>query len=183
MTPTPFFMTALACTLALAALAVSAHEGHDHADGPANAAASTTPVGAPRLVATSPDFELVGTLEGRRLTLWLDRAESNVPVTRGSLVLEMGELRLPARADGEVWRTELPVDPAPGTVAVTAAIEAEGVSDRLAGELVSLPREKATTVARAAWFGRTGWLALGGAALLLLALLVWRFRFQARSRT
>ena len=47
-----------------------------------------------RFVAVSPDFELVGILEGTKLSLWLDRAPTNEPVVTGTLDLELGDLKV-----------------------------------------------------------------------------------------
>ncbi len=111
-----------------------AHEGEDH--GAAAAATAPATPAAPRFAAASDAYELVGVLSGRQLTLWLDRAATNAPVTAGTLELELGDVKLQARPAGDTWVATLPAAPAPGTLPVTATVTAEGGSDLLAGELV-----------------------------------------------
>lgn len=111
-----------------------AHEGHDHAEA-ATPAVDTAPA-RPRLVATGDAFELVGSLDGRRLTLWLDRVDDNAPVTDARVELDVGDAKaVAAPAEGGVLVAELPAAPAPGTHAVTATVRAAGVDDLLAGEM------------------------------------------------
>jgi hypothetical protein len=132
--PTRAIGAALALAAALLAVpAAQAHEGHDHGPEPAAAPAMG---GAPRFAATGDAYELVGELAGRQLTLWLDRADTNAPVTAGTLELELGEAKLQARPAGDTWIATLPSEPAPGTLPVTATVTADGGSDLLSGELV-----------------------------------------------
>ena len=64
-----------------------AHEGHDH-DKPAPL---NLPV-APRLVAVTPDYELVAVLSGeQRLTIFLHRFATNEPIKDAKLTVAMGE--------------------------------------------------------------------------------------------
>jgi cobalt-zinc-cadmium efflux system membrane fusion protein len=65
----------------------AAHEGHDHdAPVPLN-----LPV-APRVVAVTPDYELVGVLSGEhRLTIFLHRFATNEPVGNAKLLVSSGE--------------------------------------------------------------------------------------------
>ncbi len=111
------------------------HEGHQHIATPA----SRTPPSAPdfhlhRFVAVSPDFELVGILEGRKLSLWLDRAPTNEPVVMGTLELEMGDLKLRPQIEGDIWVAQLPAEWPPGPLAVVAKVTSDGLTDLLAGE-------------------------------------------------
>ncbi len=176
---------ALALALCLGLGSAAAHEGHAHPGEPVRAAAAlpAAPAGAPRFVATSLDFELVGVLEGRRLTLWLDRADTNAPVVRGSLALEVGEVKLDARPEGDAWVATLPTDPAPGTLTVTASLAAEGTTDLLAGELL-LPApagpQASTSWLAGLWQGGGAALPAGllaaVAATFIAALAAWRMR-------
>lgn len=93
---------------------LAAHEGHDH-DKPAPL---NLPV-APRVVAVTPDYELVGVLSGeRRLTIFLHRFETGEPVMDAKLSVSAGEQEVEAvpKEDGvfEVlapWiRTGEPID-------------------------------------------------------------------------
>ena len=80
-----------------------AHEGHDHG-APTNAVTTSLP----RIAVQSDLYQLVGILEGGRLTLYLDRFSDNAPVTTG---------RIAVTVDGEATITE--TDPA-GTFVVTS---------------------------------------------------------------
>ena len=107
-------------------------EGHAHGNEPAQAAGSTQP----RFAATSELFELVGVLNGRQLTVWLDHSADNAPVKDARIELEIGgqKVALTARADGEfeaALAQALPV----GVSSVTATITTPKDSDLLAGEI------------------------------------------------
>jgi hypothetical protein len=83
--------------LPLVAAAV-AHEGHDHDNPPA----LNLPI-APRVVAVTPDYELVGVLSGaHRLTIFLHRFATNEPVKNAKLSVSAGEQAVEAvgREDG-----------------------------------------------------------------------------------
>src|SRR5262249_1411101 len=77
----------------------SAHEGHDHDTPPA----LNLPV-APRVVAVTPDYELVGVLSGRdRLTIFLHRFETGEPVNNAKLTVSAGidsDVEAVAKEDG-----------------------------------------------------------------------------------
>lgn len=106
--------------------------GHDHGDE----APKTAAPAQPRFAAHSELFELVGVLEGKALTLYLDRADSNEPVTTATLELELAGATLKPRpqADGS-FRAELATVPAAGVHPVTATVTAGEEADLLAGEL------------------------------------------------
>ncbi len=106
--------------------------GHDHGD----AAPKTAAPAQPRFAASSELFELVGVLEGKALTLYLDRADSNEPVTTATLELELAgaKLKPQPQADGS-FRAELAAVPAAGVHPITATVTAGEDADLLAGEL------------------------------------------------
>lgn len=139
-------LPALALALMLP-LAVWAHEGHDDAAErtPAAAAAAPGPSGAPtaahapRFAAASDTFELVGTLDGARLTLWLDWSASNAPVDGASIELEVGDARVRAHPAGEAYVAELPAVPAAAMLPVTAVVTAGRASDLLATDIALAP--------------------------------------------
>ena len=120
---------ALAITLAAPTLA---GPGHDHGDAPTASQATASP----RFEAVSDLFEIVGILEGRHLTLYLDRADDNRPVEGARLEVEFGGTRL-ALTDrgGGVFDAELGTSPAPGVTPITATVLAGAKSDLLVGEL------------------------------------------------
>jgi membrane fusion protein, heavy metal efflux system len=78
--------------------AISAHEGHDH-DTPAPL---SLPV-APRVIAVTPDYELVGVLSGRdRLTIFLHHFETGEPVKNAKLTVSVdaSDVEAVAKDDG-----------------------------------------------------------------------------------
>ena len=120
----------LACALTTAT--AHAGPGHDHGGAPAIAAAA----GAPRFVADSESFELVGLLEGRRLSLWLDHASSNAPVNDAVLTIDLAGNSLVVRSTGEgQFEVELAQVLPVGVHTLTATVAAGTQSDLLAGEL------------------------------------------------
>lgn len=131
-------MTRFLCILLLALCARApawAGPGHDHDhdhDGPAPAAGP----GLPRFAAASELFELVGVLDGLRLTLYLDAAATNEPLREAEIELEIGALKLKAQPqeDGSFQATLAQPLPA-GVLPVTATVTTAGEADLLAGEL------------------------------------------------
>ena len=65
----------------------SAHEGHDLAPAQDSAPAASLP----RLSAFSEVYELVGVLDGLRLTIYLDRFQDNVPVTDANISVAIND--------------------------------------------------------------------------------------------
>ena len=155
----------------LAAPAV-AGDGHDHGDE-APAAVGTA---LPRFVALSETFELVGVLDGRQLTLYLDRFADNAPVREAQIELEFAGAKLAVQARGDdVYEAMLADAPKPGVLPVTATVTAGTDIDLLAGELDLHEAAHAEAEAEAeahehAWTASAGWIAGGGAALVLAAL-------------
>ncbi len=133
------------------------------------------PAGLPRFTAVSELFELVGVLDGRRLTLYLDRFADGSPVTNGRIELELGAARYTLTADeGGDFSVTLPRAPAPGTLPVTATVLAGEQSDLLAGVLTVAPAAEAAPAPQRMTAGRlAGWGGLAG-VLLLGAGLTWR---------
>lgn len=124
----------LRLALLLGSVAFSAHagDGHDHGDTPAAASGPALP----RFSATSETFELVGVLDGKRLTLYLDRADDNSPVKDAKLALELAGTQVQAapRGDG-AFEATLAEAPKAGVMAVTATVLAGKETDLLAGEI------------------------------------------------
>jgi membrane fusion protein, heavy metal efflux system len=88
-----------------------AHEGHDH--GPAPAVVATS--GALRAEAASAGFELVAVRDGSVLRIWLDRFDTNEPVTDASIEVETpaGTQSATAAPDG-AYRLDAPWAQTPG---------------------------------------------------------------------
>ena len=170
-----FLIPALAALLGLLAVAAQAHEGHD--DAPAAVQADA----APRFAAVSDQFELVGVVDGRRLTLYLDHAADNRPVHEAQLELEVGgkPLAVTQVAEGE-YRAELAQPLADGETPVTATVVAGADSDLLATDIDW--HAPAAAALAPAW-GRKSLLAGAGVAVLALAALwAWRSRRAASPR-
>lgn len=130
--PRHFSRPAAALLAASLALPVAAGPGHDHGDAPQPSSASASP----RFEAVSDAFELVGILDGKRLTLYLDRADDNSPVANAKLEVEFGSVKLQLTEKGDgVFEAELNEPPASGVTPVTAVVAAGGEPDLLAGEL------------------------------------------------
>ena len=148
-----------------------ADAGHDHG-APTPAALGS---GLPRFIAVSETFELVGVLNDRSLTLYLDRATDNSPVKDARLELEVGGVKVDVKpiGDGEFAAT-LAQGLKAGVTAVTATVIAGQETDLLVGDLNM--RAIAPAVASATkppWKKYGAWLTAG---LLMLVLLTGGLR-------
>ena len=173
-----FFMLLLVAALMWFGSAI-AGPGHDHGD---EAQATSAGVALPRFAATSELFELVGVLNGSRLTLYLDHADTNAPVKNAQLELEFAGNKLKVKPHGEgEFEATLPAAPKPGVIAIADVVVAGQQTDLLAGEL-DLHDNKAETAAKSAidwrrvmpWVG--GIVAMAG----LIAFLISRKRQRSR---
>lgn len=179
--PTRRAIAVLLPLLALLSLATPARagEGHDHGEAPAAAAGPALP----RFSASSELFELVGVLKGRRLSLYLDHAADNAPVTDAKLELEIGGAKVEVRPHGEAGEFEalLALDLKPGVLPVTATVTTASDGDLLAGELdlhdESTQTEAAPQGRPRGWQAWAGWGA-GAAAAALVLLLVLKRRLR-----
>lgn len=162
------FMLCLSAALGLSVPAF-AGPGHDHGDG-----AQTAPSGQalPRFVASSETFELVGVLNGKHLTVYLDRADTNEPVKDARVDLEWAgtKLKLETHAPGEFEAT-LAQEPQPGVISVTATVMSGKDSDLLAADLDLHGNEQGSDKQHASWqrYGYGG----AGLAMVLVAGLAW----------
>lgn len=158
-----------------------AHEGHDHADEaqPTPAAAGS---GARRVaVMESELYEAVIEPHGDHFAIWLDRYDTNEPVTGAQIEVTLNELApLQAReAEPGVYDADLPEGfDAAAAVSVQLMISAAPGDDLLGGTL------DATTDASAArdgWFaGTRGLVIAGGIAVVLV--LVGALALRVRGR-
>lgn len=132
-----FSMTSIAVALLLCAtLPARADDGHGHDEKP-TVGASAPP--APRFALSGERYELVGVLEeeGRHLRLYLDQADSNVPVQGAQLSLQLGQTVVkvePGHAEGE-YEAELATALPHGDITVLAQVTTAEASERLNGEL------------------------------------------------
>ncbi len=153
--------------------------GGEHLDAPASAAAGKS---APRVEANSELFELVGRLAFGKLSILVDRYETNEPVLGAELEIRFGELRATAKfhADHGDYAVDdaamLKALAAPGEHALVFRIVAGTDSDLLDGTL-SVP----TDVASAGHHDHDHVLervliSAGALAAVLFALFLWRRR-------
>ena len=160
--------------IAVTPLASLADAGHDHgAPAPTDASA-----GQPRFNAVSETFELVGVLNGKQLTLYLDRASDNSPVKNAQLELEVGGVKVDAKPQGEgEFRATLAQELKVGVTAVAATVLAGQESDLLAADLEIRSNAPAgDTASKLPWKQYGAWLMAGLLLLALLALGLRRLR-------
>ena len=180
------YFTYFKCTVLLMALAgmgspAVAGPGHDHGD---EAAAATGGAALPRFTAVSELFELVGVLNGRQLTLYLDRSDTNAPVKDAKLEIEFAgaPLKLEPQGPGE-FSVTLAAAPKPGVIPVTATVIAGTETDLLAGNFdLHDSHADAKAAALHGWKRYVPWIAGGGVMLVLAALgVAWRRRRMLRA--
>jgi hypothetical protein len=153
-------------------LPAQADDGHGHGD----AAPSASSHALPRFAAVSESFELVGVLDGKRITLYLDRAADNAPVHGARIELDLGGGKLLAQPHEDVYEVQLAAAPAPGVLPISATVTAAEEVDLLVGELdLHAPEEaagKAQEEAQAPQVARARpWtLIVGGGAIALAGL-------------
>ena len=118
--------------IALSPAPVLAHEGEDHAAPPPASPGNV----APRLEAASEAFELVGIVNGDAMSLFLDRFETNEPVSEAAIDVTAGgeTVRAESLADG-TFRVAAPWLAKTGPLDLTFAISAAAGSDLLIATL------------------------------------------------
>jgi len=158
----------------LAAAAVDEH-GHDH-----GAPAPATGTALPRFAAVSEAFELVGVIDARQLTVYLDRFADNAPIKDARIALELGGVKvaLAPTPDGE-YKATLAQELKPGVTAVTATVVVGNETDILAADLALEERVEAAHVHGRSWKTLAGW---GAVIALAIALLVGVGRFVVAAR-
>ena len=167
----------LATFIATTPFATWADAGHDHGGAATDAVVSAQP----RFTAVSETFELVGVLNGKRLVLYLDRADDNSPVKDAKLELELSGAKVPVKAVGEgEFEATLAQVLKPGVTTVSATVVAGQETDLLAGELDIREAASADAAGRLPWKKYASW---GAAGLLTLALLVAGLRRFRGNRT
>lgn len=127
---------AIGMLLAVAGAAAVAHEGHDH-DKPAPL---NLPV-APRVVAVTPDFELVGVASGRdRLTIFLHTFATGEPIKGARMSVAAGNNSAEAEPKGDgVFTLAAPWLAVADTVDLVFSVSLkDGTQDLLAGRLQNL---------------------------------------------
>lgn len=169
-------MFVLACGLAQS---VWAHGGEDHAHASALAPVTTA---TPRMSSATEQFELVGVLDGKVLTLYLDQFASNTPVAKARIEVESGAWKAMAtEVAPAVYAVSADLLAQPGRHAVTFTVQAGEAVDLMDASLDIAPPEAATSdVAQARpW---RGWALTAGALALVLTAMGMVFVRQRRQR-
>ena len=183
-----------ALLMLLGSLPVFAGPGHDHGDE--NPSAPSGP-SLPRAVASSDLFELVAVLDGKTITIFIDRAATNEPVAGAQLELELAGQKLQAQpvdaakagpAGGDFTAT-LPAELKEGVYPLTATVTAGADIDLLAGEFDIHTDAPADSHAHGGWFGELmahgpgalGW-GLGAVLFAAVGVVWWRRRSAAAVR-
>ena len=129
--PNSLAALSLAAILLGTGLPAAAGEGHDHGD----AAPAATGTALPRFAAVSESFELVGVLDGKQVTLYLDRFTDNAPVRGAQIELEIAGAKFKAQSHGDdAYEVVLKEAPKAGVMPITATVTAGAEVDLLAGE-------------------------------------------------
>ena len=163
------------CLIARGAALSHAHEGHDHDKPPPLA----LPV-APRVVAVTPDYELVGVASGNgRLTVFLHSFATNEPVKGASMTVSAGDRSMEAKSEGDgVFSLAAPWLDVAGDLELVFGLKlADGGEDLLTGALRRIEAHAAIAPAR-----NEGWqlaslsahpdLLIGGSAGLVAGVLL-----------
>jgi RND family efflux transporter MFP subunit len=132
-------LAGLACmvSLVLGLAGSTAHEGHDHGEAEKSEVVSSA---YPRVAARTERYEIVGLLKDGRLSVFIDDAVTNEPVTDAALQVTIGDagaVEATKTGDG-VYAVALP-DPKPtGSVEVIFSVNA-GRGDDLLVDSLALP--------------------------------------------
>lgn len=158
-----YFVSFTFAVSALAHAGGDASDGHSHGEA---AAPAMTVAGAPRASAQTEEFELVAVLEGKRLTLYLDRFATNEPVADAQIEVDSGTLKAPGTqiAPG-VYSLPGEAFAKPGKYPLAISVQAGDSSDLLTVTL-DLPQPVAGAAPVNSW---SNWAVGGGAGALLLA--------------
>ena len=143
----------------------AAHGGHDHAEDQAAVSAASRP----RMAAETDLYQMVAILSGPgRLSLFLDRTDSNAPVTDARISLLLGDVTMAAeaRSDGS-YALVVPALEKAGRHALVFRVDSPAGDDLVAGDL-----EIPEVIATATPPGSGGWLQRLSAFAPVLAALV-----------
>lgn len=176
----PSFMAALSVFVALLLPPLArAGDGHDHGD----AAPAATGPALPRFAAVSELFELVGVLNGKQITLYLDRAADNAPVTDAQIELEIAGTKVKAEKHEDVYEVVLAAAPKAGVLPITATVTAGQEVDLLAGELDIHEDGPAVEAAHVhSWKEYASWAAAALAGLIVVILVARRIATSRQRR-
>lgn len=172
----------IACLSLAVATVAFAHEGHDHAEEEAGAVAvplvaSTSPGGiAERSVVelTSERYEAVVQSHGDHLDIWLDRYDTNEPVTGARVAVTLGEAAEVVAEEETPGQYMVPITPlAPGASAALAlSIQSAAGDDLLGGTLTDATLPAEPLLSRLLHALEHGWRWLLGALIAVGAAIV-----------
>lgn len=156
-------------------LTVFAHGDEDHGTPPPAISQSV----APRAVASSEEFEAVAVLEGKKLVLYLDRFDSNAPVTGAKVEIEGGGLKGDAAETSPGVYAMDAASITPAKHPLTISIEADDSADLLSATL-DVASPPVGVVHAYGWSEWLVWMSAGALALAGGTLLVIRRRKQPK---
>ncbi len=167
-------LTALGTSTAVAG------EGHDQGAAPGAAGGAA----APRFSAVSETFELVGILNGKHLTLYLDRFADGSPVNDGKLELDLGGTRIAVEPHEEgKFEATLAQELKPGLIPVTATIVAGEETELLASQLDLHDKTATVTASQTHFWQAYGlWVIAAVAGCFIVIFLSRRMRTARASR-
>lgn len=148
-TPVAAVLVAVALTMSSWSGPGRAHDGHDHGAAPT----SSAPV-APRASSVSDQLELVAIARGGVVSVYLDRFDTNEPVTDASVQAETpdGTVEAAAAPDGS-YRLKAPWSTRPGEYDLVFTVTAGGQTDVFPVSLDIHGRaETPAAAARTSWF-------------------------------
>lgn len=176
----PLHALLLAVLLVLPRL-LFAHEGHDHAEAAPTVAALPATAGRDVVELSSELYEALVEAHADRLDIWLDRYDSNEPVSGARLSVALGDAAEVMATESAPGRYAVPITPlAPGsTTPITLLVQAGPGDDLLGGALESIAPADPDLAARVGGWFAGGWRwALGMLVLILVAAGVSRWRRQ-----
>jgi hypothetical protein len=166
----------MALILTLLSQTVIAGPGHDHGE----AAPQVSGAALPRFTAASEDLELVGIINGKQLTLYLDRFSDNSPVNDAQIDLDIAGSKYKAeKHDVGEYEVILKDTLKPGVIAITATIQAADLVDLLAAE-IDLHEDLDVPTSLSPWKVIAMWISAGLLGLIALGAII-RSRQQTRS--
>ena len=169
-------LVALVLSLLSPLAMVMAGASHDHGE----AAPQAQGTALPRFVAVSEDLEMVGIVNGKQLTIYLDRFKDNSPVNDAQIEIDIADNSYKAEKHGVgEYEVILKDTLKPGVIAITATIQAGELNDLLAAEL-DLHADEQEPSRGSSWKGIALWTGAGLFALIALGAII-RIRQQART--
>ena len=183
----------LVCLSLIATSAALAHEGHDHADEGSDAVAATVvasgsagdTAGRTVVELTSELYEAVVQSHGDHLDLWLDRYDTNEPVTGARVAVTLGEAAEVVAEEETPGQYRVPITPlAPSASAALAlSIQSAFGDDLLGGTLTDATPPPEPLTSRIVHALEHGWRWLLGVLIAVgAAIVLMRLRARRRDR-